>query len=60
MTIEEYIEEQGYTNIAEDTFECPGGHVWHIDEIRDLSNSIYPTSLADELPLFNEAMNKGN
>ena len=32
----------------------------NIDEIRDLSNSIYPTSLADELPLFNEAMNKGN
>jgi len=36
MTIEEYIEEQGFTNVAEDTFECPGGHVWHIDEIKDL------------------------
>ena len=36
MTIEEYIEEQGYTNIAEDTFECPGGHVWHIDDIKAL------------------------
>ena len=32
----------------------------NIGEIRDLSNPIYPTSLADELPLFNEAMNKGN
>ena len=31
----------------------------NIDEVRDLSNSIYPTSLADELPLFNEAMKKG-
>ena len=46
----------GYFNAtakAEDIFA-------NIDEIRDLSNSIYPTSLADELPLFNEAMNKGN
>lgn len=46
----------GYFNPAakaEDIFN-------NIDEIRDLSNSIYPTSLADELPLFNEAMNKGN
>ena len=46
----------GYFNAtakAEDIFD-------NIDEIRDLSNSIYPTSLADELPLFNEAMNKGN
>ena len=46
----------GYFNAtakAEDIFA-------NIDQIRDLSNSIYPTSLADELPLFNEAMNKGN
>ena len=46
----------GYFNAtakAEDIFA-------NIDEIRDLSNSIYPTSLTDELPLFNEAMNKGN
>ena len=46
----------GYFNAtakAEDIFA-------NIDKIRDLSNSIYPTSLADELPLFNEAMNKGN
>ena len=46
----------GYFNAtakAEDIFG-------NIDKIRDLSNSIYPTSLADELPLFNEAMNKGN
>ena len=45
----------GYFNAtakAEDIFA-------NIDEIRDLSNSIYPSSLADELPLFNEAMNKG-
>ena len=34
--INEFIEENGFTNVAEDTFECPGGHVWHIDEIRDL------------------------
>ena len=31
----------------------------NIAEVRDLSNSLYPTSLADELPLFNEAMKKG-
>ena len=46
----------GYFNAtakAEDIFA-------NIDKIRDLSNPIYPTSLADELPLFNEAMNKGN
>ena len=46
----------GYFNAsakAEDIFA-------NIGEIRDLSNPIYPKSLADELPLFNEAMNKGN
>ena len=46
----------GYFNAsakAEDIFA-------NIGEIRNLSNPIYPTSLADELPLFNEAMNKGN
>ena len=46
----------GYFNAsakAEDIFA-------NIGEIRDLPNPIYPTSLADELPLFNEAMNKGN
>ena len=46
----------GYFNAsakAEDIFA-------NIGEISDLSNPIYPTSLADELPLFNEAMNKGN
>ena len=46
----------GYFNAsakAEDIFA-------NIGEIRDISNPIYPTSLADELPLFNEAMNKGN
>jgi NAD(P)-dependent dehydrogenase (short-subunit alcohol dehydrogenase family) len=46
----------GYFNAsakAEDIFA-------NIGEIRELSNPIYPTSLADELPLFNEAMNKGN
>ena len=37
---------------AEDIFE-------NIEKIRDLSNSIYPTSLADELPLFTEAMKQG-
>ena len=45
----------GYFNAsakAEDIFA-------NIGEIRDLSNPIYPTSLADELPLFNQAMNKG-
>jgi len=31
----------------------------NIEKIRDLSNSIYPTSLADELPLFTEAMKQG-
>ncbi len=46
----------GYFNAsakAEDIFA-------NIGEIRKLSNPIYPTSLADELPLFNEALNKGN
>ena len=46
----------GYFNAsakAEDIFA-------NIGEIRELSNPIYPTSLADELPLFNEALNKGN
>ena len=45
----------GYFNpeaSAEDIFE-------NIEKIRDLSNSIYPTSLADELPLFTEAMKQG-
>ena len=45
----------GYFNpkaSAEDIFE-------NIEKIRDLSNPIYPTSLADELPLFTEAMKQG-
>ena len=45
----------GYFNpmaSAEDILE-------NIEKIRDLSNSIYPTSLADELPLFTEAMKQG-
>ena len=31
----------------------------NIEKIRDLSHSIYPTSVADELPLFTEAMKTG-
>ena len=34
--LETFIEEEGFTPIAEDQYECAGGHVWHIDEIKDL------------------------
>ena len=34
--LETFIEEEGFTPIAEDQYECAGGHVWHIDEIADL------------------------
>jgi len=34
--LETFIEEEGFTPIAEDQYECAGGHVWHIDEIIDL------------------------
>jgi hypothetical protein len=28
--LETFIEEEGFTPIAEDQYECAGGHVWHI------------------------------
>ena len=31
-----FIEDEGFTPIGEDQYECAGGHVWHIDEIKDL------------------------
>ena len=31
-----FIEEEGFNPIGEDHYECAGGHVWHIDEIKDL------------------------
>ena len=34
--LELFIEDEGFTPIAEDQYECAGGHVWHIDEIKDL------------------------
>ena len=34
--LETFIEEEDFTPIAEDQYECAGGHVWHIDEIVDL------------------------
>ena len=34
--LELFIEDEGFTLIAEDQYECAGGHVWHIDEIKDL------------------------
>jgi hypothetical protein len=34
--LEMFIEDEGFTPIAEDQYECAGGHVWHIDEIKDL------------------------
>ena len=35
--LETFIEEEGFNPIAEDQYECAGGHVWHIDEIKDLA-----------------------
>lgn len=35
MDFEEWIEDQGFIRIADDTYECPGLHVWHIDEMRN-------------------------
>jgi len=34
--LELFIEDEGFTPIGEDQYECAGGHVWHIDEIKDL------------------------
>ena len=31
--VDAYIERNYMTPIAEDLFECAGGHVWHIDDI---------------------------
>ena len=52
-------------DITHEIFSAGGGRfsrvgiLQNIEKIRDLSNSIYPTSLADELPLFTEAMKQG-
>ena len=31
--VDAYIERNDMTPIAEDLYECAGGHVWHIDDI---------------------------
>ena len=31
--VDAYIERNDMTTIAEDLYECAGGHVWHIDDI---------------------------
>lgn len=31
--VDAYIEENDMKPIAEDLYECAGGHVWHIDDI---------------------------
>ena len=31
--VDAYIERNDMTAIAEDLYECAGGHVWHIDDI---------------------------
>ena len=36
--LENFIEENEFVSDAEDLFECPGGHIWHIDHISDLMN----------------------
>jgi hypothetical protein len=34
--LENYIEENGYvsSDMIGDFYECAGGHIWHIDEIK--------------------------
>ena len=32
----QFIEKNDFQPICEELFECPGGHVWHIDDIEDL------------------------
>ena len=31
--VDAYIERNDMTPIAEDLYECAGGHVWHIEDI---------------------------
>ena len=31
--VDAYIERNDMTAIAEDLYECAGGHVWHVDDI---------------------------
>ena len=33
LMIDTYIQENDMKPIAEDLFECAGGHVWHVDDI---------------------------
>lgn len=34
LTFEEYIEDQQFIHLGGETYECPGLHIWHEDEIK--------------------------
>ena len=38
--LQEFIEENEFVQVCHDLdlFECPGGHIWHIDQILDYMN----------------------
>ena len=44
MTTDEYVEQyilmNGYEEVADDMFECPGGHLWHYTNIEELVNDM--------------------
>jgi len=33
LTFEDWSDEQEYIRVAGDFYECPGGHIWHEDEV---------------------------
>jgi hypothetical protein len=35
--LKEFMEKEGFVRVSHDLdlFECPGGHIWHIDQVYD-------------------------
>ena len=40
QALQNFIEQEGFVLVVPemDLYECPGGHIWHIDQILDYMN----------------------
>ena len=45
--VEHYILTNGYEEVADDMFECPGGHLWHYTNIEELVNDMSISELEE-------------
>ena len=40
VLVEKYILKNDFLYVAEDHYECPGGHLWHVSHIIDEINNM--------------------